>query len=375
MTRLRFNFMLSIDAQAGDQVDDLRDQIEGLGHEFSVSRNRFMPPPWFNLVTEGTSEATPARLAPLNGAGYQLVILLTEQPTLVGAEGLVWNYHTSDIWTSRAEVFLQTARHFCAAWCYAPGAADEIRRFVPRAIDIDLGWGKRFEAPRPEVAPKHDFCFFGATTPRRQQVMDALRKRGRSVDVIPHSSTLQARDARIPHSRVVLDIKQYHWWDLASSVRYSTALLCGRPVVAEARSWRARGDWRRVVEFAPEGFFLETAEAALGDWRRAAESQRSALRAKSDTIAAAIALLPEPRDKPLRIVPEALPIAPAAEPTPTGPPILIDSIRGTNLVAWREFIYAVPQALGAVHVDHINLSRYPSIRCYPDRETARRSIG
>lgn len=69
-----------------------------------------------------------------------------------------------------------------------------------------------------------------------------------------------------------------------------------------------------------------------------------------------------------------MPIAPAAEPTPTGPPILIDSIRGTNLVAWREFIYAVPQALGAVHIDRVNFSRYPSIKIYQDRAAALRGI-
>ena len=377
MGPLKFNFMLSVDAQAGDQVDDLRDQIEGLGHEFVVSRNRLLPPPWFNLIVEGTSEATAARLATLEGAGYQLVILLTEKPTLVSAEGLVWNYHTSDAWMARADVFLKTSHHFCAAWCYAPGAAAEIRRFVPRAADIDLGWGRRFDASRTEVEPKHDFCFFGSPTPRRQQVLDAFRKRGRSVDIIPHSSSLMARDARIPNSRVVLDVKQYHWWDLASSVRYATALLCGRAVVAEERSWHAKGDWRRVIEFAPEGSFAEVAEAVLRDWRAIAESQRAALKRKPDTIAAAIKALPEPRQKPLRFVHEAessKPPPPILVPSHEGAPILIDSLRGTNLVAWREFIYAVPQALGALHVDRINLARYPSIRCFPDQETARRAL-
>jgi hypothetical protein len=91
---VKFNFVLSVDAQAGDQLDDLRDQIEALGHEFTFSRADFKPPPWFNIFGEGTSETTrqPHRVLEMGRAGYQLIALITEQPTRVTGEGLVWNY-------------------------------------------------------------------------------------------------------------------------------------------------------------------------------------------------------------------------------------------------------------------------------------------
>lgn len=289
---MKFSFMLETKAEAGDALDDLRDQLEALGHEFCVSRGEFMPPPWFNVFSEGIHEALPDRLAALAHTGHRLVVLVSEQPTLVSREGLVWNYRPDGEWLRRAEDFVKSAPYFTAAWCYAPDSARVIRQFVPRAADVDLGWGRRYEASRRPVVPTHDFCFFGLLTPRRERAINEFGRRGHSVDVIPHSTPLAARDQRIPNSRVVLDLKQHHWWNhLVSSVRYVTAIGCGRPVVAEARAETAKGAWAEIVRFAGDDDFGRVAVAALAEWESLYQHQLAALKAKPSLLAEAVAIL------------------------------------------------------------------------------------
>lgn len=367
MGRLNFNFMLSVDAQAGDQVDDLRDQIEAHGHIFSTTRSEFMPAPWFNLFSEGTSEAHPSHIADLSRHGYQLIELITEDPTLVTAEGLVWNYQTTDTnWAVRADNFVASAPFLTAAWCYSPGASRLIRRFVSRVADIDMGWGKRFTTGPRYVTPVHDFCFFGGMTTRRERVLRSFETAGYRIDIIPHSSTLAERDARIPHSRVVLDVCQYHWWDLVSSVRYTTALWCGRPVIAEARSLRARGRWDEVVRFAPEARFIETAVDSLGNWQALYADQLAALKKRPDMMAAAIAILPPPAASSSKIMYQP--------PDLKGPPpILVEAGNGMNFVQWRNRIYVIPQSIGVVHLESADLSGLPMIRNFSDIHTAKRA--
>jgi len=390
---MRFSYMLSIDAQAGDQVDDLRDQIEALGHEFAVNRGIFLPPPWFNIFSEGVSEVTnnPRLVQSLAEAGYQMIVLVTEEPTLVTDEGVVWNYRTSDDWIERAECFIESAPYMTAAWCYAPDTAKIIRRFVPRAADIDMVWGKRFKTivpPRTSVArvrgkvmPRYDFCFFGSLTRRRTKTLDQFIHRGHSVDVIPHSTPLAERDRRLPYSRVVLDLKQYPWWDLVSSVRYVTSIGYGRPVVAEARSLRVQGEWARIVRFAPDGGFYDAALEVLDRWEEVHEQQLAALKRKPSRIAEAIAILPKPPDV----------VLPAVQ-TPKGPPKklirvnshtqnvvhsgprarLVESYGGANLVEWGGFIYAVPHRSGRIYLEEIDLGKHPEIMRYSDLSEARR---
>lgn len=369
---MKFSFMLSADAQAGDQLDDLRDQLEDLGHEFAISRGTFLPPPWYNLVCEGVSEATPERTAALALAGYLVVMLVTEKPTLVTAEGLVWNYHTTGAWITRAEQFVASAPHYSAAWCYAPGAAKAIKRFMPRAADVDMGWGKRFLAKRMPARPAFDFCFFGGPTQRRDRVINELRARGRTVDVIPHSSTLHARDGRVPSAKVVLDIKQYAWWDLVSSVRYVTALLCGRPVIAEARPEEAKGDWKDVVDFAGEHDFFQRAEAMLKNWEATYKRQVAALREKPSTMKDALRVLP-PAPKTNGV---ALPYHPSRGMIDinTPAPKLIESLNGMNLVGWKGSVFAIPQQLGTVHIDKVDLLHFPTIRRFSSYQEAEKGL-
>src|SRR5215469_15622697 len=263
-----FNFVLSICAQAGDQVDDMRDQLEAYGHEFRVSRGEFLRPPWINLFVESTDEASPNRIKLLSLEGYRFVALVTEEPTLVTKNGLVWNYQTGDVWLKRAERFVELAPYLRAAWCYAPGAAASLARFCRKAFDIDMAWGRRFLEPKLDPEPHYDFCFFGGLTERRERVISQFVQRGHRVDVIPHVSSLAERDARVPLSRVVLDIKQHEWWSLVSSVRYVTGLLCRRPTVAESRPSAAKARWARVVRFATaDDRFYDEAIRLLSDYR------------------------------------------------------------------------------------------------------------
>lgn len=303
---MKFNLLVEKGVwSGGDQVSDLRDQIESLGHEFTAQYDRFMPPPWFNLFCEGTIGAPSARLAKLHEAGYQTVLLVTEKPTLVTSEGLVWNYHTgsdSDDWARRANEFYASAPYISAAWCYVPQSTEAIRRFIPRVAEIDVAWGSRFLKPK-DIEPRYDFCFFGSATERRIRVMKALSRQGFSVDIIPHASVLDDRDARIPHSKVVLDIKQHHWWDLVSSMRYVVALGQGRPVVAEHRE--IQGEWAKIVRFCKDGEFIANAISMLENWQAEYVRQLAALKAKPDTMAAAIAVLPEPNTE-VKEIPEGL---------------------------------------------------------------------
>ena len=370
---MKFNFVLSVDAQAGDQLDDMRDQIEAHGHEFKVTRGVFAEPPWFNIFTEGVSEASVERVEQLGRAGYQLVILVTEKPTLATSEGLVWNYFTHGGWTGRAEAFVAMAPYLTAAWCYAPGAAKVIRRFVPRAADIDVAWGKRFLSISRPRHPQHDFGFFGGLTPRRERVLNAIASRGHSIDVIPHHTPLVARDARIADSKIILEPKQYHWWDLASPVRYAAALCHGRAVVAEWRPRQAQGRWSRVVRFAPPDAFYETAAAALGRWQDLYRCQVRVLEVLPSLLPRALAVLPAPRTAPLRLVPAVS--GPLPRPHDGGPtPQLLASVKGHNIVGWLGDVYAVPQRIGSVHLDKINLLHYPMIRRFSTYAAAEREL-
>lgn len=391
---MRFSFMLSVDAQAGDQLDDLRDQFEALGHEFVVNRGIFLPPPWFNVFCEGVSEVTnnPRLVQSLAEAGYQMIVLVTEEPTLVSSEGLVWNYRTSDDWMGRADCFVEGAPYMTAAWCYAPDTAKIIKRFVSRAADIDMVWGKRFRPVPPprasavsrvKLKPRYDFCFFGSLTRRRERIINEFIRCGHSVDIIPHATSLADRDRRVPNSRVVLDLKQYAWWDLASSVRYVTSIGYGRPVVAEARSAKAQGDWAPIVRFAKEGEFYGCAVEALGEWESLHARQLAALKRKPSMMAAAVAILPEPPDIVLPTVDtkpkeqKRIRVNAVAQNTVhNGPrPKLLESFGGANLVSWKGFIYAIPHQSRRVHLEEIDLSRHPEIRKYPDLVTARRGVG
>ena len=381
--RLSFNFMLSADAQAGDQVDDLRDQIEAHGHTFAVTRGQFLPPPWYNVFSEGVSEVMrhPDRLHEMARAGYGLIALVTEEPTLVTGEGLVWNYMTTGTWERRAELFVQIAPALTAAWCYVPGAAAVLRRVVKNSSAVDLAWGQRFNRPRPSQVPRFDFCFFGGMTPRREQLLGEIAKRYK-VDVIPHSTTLAKRDERIPHSKIVLDIKQYHWWDLVSSVRYVTALCCGRPVVAEWRSSRARLGWGAAVLFAPLGQLTQIAAAELERGATLYDREVAGLRAMPDTMGTAIGGLPAIPEKPVNVVswPPAAAAAAAAQvvvPVPPGhrpaggPPRLVETQPGMNFVEWRGDIYAIPQRVGKIELDRADISRFPGIKKFRDLVTAK----
>jgi hypothetical protein len=252
-----------------------------------------------------------------------------------------------------------------------------MRRFVRRSADIDMAWGKRFLRRRKDVVPTYDFCFFGGLTARRERVLNEVVRRGFKLDLISHSTSLVARDARISLSRVVLDVKQHHWWDLISSVRYTTALGQGRPVVAEARSAQARADWEGVVRFAQHDRFIETAAHSLLSWERLHEVQAAALRRKPDTLGAAIAMLPPPQASSAHFVPLSLAENFVVYHRPNGHPTvpqLLASIKGFNIVGWLDAVYTVPQRIGSVHLDKIDLLRYPAIRRFSSYAAAEQEI-
>jgi hypothetical protein len=380
---LSFNFVLSIDAQAGDQVDDLRDQIEALGHSFAVTRGEFKPPPTYNLFSDGVSEVMRdiPRMLQMGRSGYQLVTLVTEAPTLVSSEGLAWNYMMTPSWEARAEAFVAMAPALTAAWCYVPGAARVLRRFVRRTADIDMAWGPRFDSFRDTIAPRTDFCFYGGLTWRRQKVIDQIKARGCSVDVIHHSTSLADRDLRLQHSKVVLDIKQYHWWDLCSSARYTTALWHGRPVVAEWRPRAVRASWEEAVRFARHDLFVETAVHALRTWRELYRKQIAAIKKRPDTVKAAIAALPMPgagKGLPAVTLGAASTQPQTAVQAPLRPstfvPRLLDSQPGINYVEWQQWIFAIPHRLGKIEIDKTDLARFPAIKKYANLQAAKQAM-
>lgn len=381
---LRFNFVVAPYAQVGDQVDDLKDQLQEAGQGFTVSRE-FLPPPIFNLYCESAFE--PGYLIELSKAGYQLIVVLTEEPTLVSTEGLVWNYNTIEGWVRRAEDFVRTAPHLIAAWCYVVGSAARISKWV-RAADIDAAYGPRFSRSllRNED-PVNDFCFFGRLTERRARIIEELRCGGHSVDVIPHNSTLVQRDARIPMAKVVLDIKQEHWWQVASGMRYVTALCRGRPVIAEGRDHPSAETWNRVVHFVgPDKGFIVAARAMLQDWKTVWETQEKALRISHPShIPAAIKKLPKPRaaipgiahikrSEQIAIPPSEPLVFPIANGD-VGPPRLVASVRGVNLVRFAGNFWVIPQNLGKVHLERLEERMRPGIRRFATYAEAQEALG
>lgn len=363
---MHFSYCLSAEAPTLDQAEDLRDQLTAAGHEFVITPRELLPPPWVNLFSEFTPEVTLARVRQRAAEGYHLVCLVTEMPTLVTRGGLVWNYHTEPWWLARAELFVDMAPHLTAAWCYVPGAAAQVKRFVPRAAQVDMAYGARFERPRAQREPKHDFCFFGTLTKRRGQIVDTLRRAGFTVDVIPFQ-TLAERDSRVLDAKVVLDLKQFEWWPMVSTSRYVTALQLGRPVAAEHRPLTLSAGWEKVVAFAKDdtdAALLATAAAALADWSGLYRRQLAALRARQVTIAKAVTVLPRIRAMatPTSSLSVSYPQVPMRVMGPTqfyGTPTLLGSMNDVNIVGYRDAVYTVPHAMGTVHLDRESLPRHP----------------
>ena len=55
-------------------------------------------------------------------------------------------------------------------------------------------------------------------------------------------------------------------------------------------------------------------------------------------------------------------------------PFLLNSIRGHNLVQWRNRVYSVPQALGDIEIDKVDLRRFASVKVYSDLVAARQAV-
>jgi hypothetical protein len=75
--------------------------------------------------------------------------------------------------------------------------------------------------------------------------------------------------------------------------------------------------------------------------------------------------------------PAAAVALPAPRPSPppvAGPPTLLSTFRRVNLVGVNGHVFAVPQDLGPIDLDNLDLARYPTIRRYPDVPTAQRAL-
>lgn len=291
---MKFNLVLNTHDYAGDHVDDLRDQIENAGHEFSMTRVEVKQKPWFNLFFEGSAVMPLGRIKTFTN--HKFIVIVTEEPTIVGNK-LVWNKGMSDStqpnFIARAEQFMTLVPHVDAAWCYAQGSATTMKNIIPASAEIELMMGKRFNRELPVTNPNFDFCFFGLLSSHREAMIAHVRKQGFTVDVIPIQSSLAQRDARIPNSRVVLDLKQFEWWELASAARYIAALYMGRPVIAEWRKGIAKDRWDKFVHFAGEFDFIEQAKIVLENWQSEYKRQFANLKNQKSMIEDAIKILPQ----------------------------------------------------------------------------------
>lgn len=337
-----------------DIIDNLKALITDLGHTFS-QQNEFLPPPAINLVFEGFEWTSFTRLLEERRAGKRMVVVVTEIPTRPSEIGFLWSHRIDAYWSERAYAGRVALPLFDAAWCLVAGASKIIGRWVP-SHDIELGYSPQLVRTIPE--PVHDFCFFGSLNARRKAVVDEFCRRGHSVvDVwtlpLPHE-----RDVVLSRAKVAIDIKIFDWWQVVSTSRIQVCLHAGRPIIIEKRGYGCpQQEWSNVAAVEIRDFVGEAA-AMLPRWREIAAEQLEAmrrmdaagrLRSAVDATLDLVRSPPRPCDNVVYDTPQWT----------AGPPRLIKSHKGVNLVAWKQRVYYVPQSIGPIEIDR---TPHPLIR-------------
>jgi hypothetical protein len=373
----------------GDIIAALAAQLSDLGHRH-IRHWGFLPPPAVNLVLEAFDDNSIAELMRQKANGNILVCVATEMATCATKFGILWNYLIEEeYWRERSVKFVEALPQFDAVWCLVSGTAATLKRWHPKAFDIELGYSPRL-MQKTAQEPAYDFAFFGSRSPRREGIIGEFRRAGYSVLTVWDRRAADQRDQILRQARVVLDIRHNEYSPVISTSRIGTALHVGRPVVVEMFGRRTpQRAWLKLIAAAEPDGFLARAMAVLADWQQEHAAQTARFRrltaarclgravkalpricaAKPAAIDELLAALASKESKP---APEAPEPAPSRAPA-TERPRLVGTARKSNLVQWGNRVWVVPQAMGPIDLDKIDLSRLASVRVYSDVLAARQA--
>lgn len=243
-------------------------QLRALGHDAIWDPNDdkyIIGPDCYNILVEGFTE----KVIELIAAGYQkgarFVCLATEEPTPKG-----FNHGLDPEMIKRQEIFPKAMKYFEAILHLVPGqhVTDWYSQWCPTA-PVELGFAQSLIRPgvqqqlyglvRPE--PPYDFGFYGSLSWRRKKLLNKLASKARTgnkaIRLVNDFTTQDQRDAAMSQAKVIIQIRKFDEMGLVSSSRCNTALMLGRPVVAEPHE--LSHPWDTVVHFAKsdEAFYTD----------------------------------------------------------------------------------------------------------------------
>ena len=281
----QFSFFATMHSELGqrsieDVVGIMGRQLIALGHKAVLDpRNAKVETAVFlhgrdgiNVLVEGFTPAWVEVIARARAWGARFIILATEEPTPKG-----FNWGTQKEMIARQEIFPEAAKHCDGILHLVPG--DHVTRwysqFAP-AAQAELGYAPALFRPRgPE--PDYEFGFYGSCTPRRMKILKKLAKItnvAKAVNIVADFKSQEDRDREMRRAKVILQIRKFEELGLVSSSRCNTALMLGRPIVAEQHQHVA--PWNRVIDFSRnmEDFYAR-ALTVKGIWKSVWASQLS----------------------------------------------------------------------------------------------------
>jgi hypothetical protein len=216
-----------------------------------------------NVLLEAfTDEGCIERIAAAHANGARFLYIATEEPTPLG-------FNSGNAWgmIDRMHVFPEAARYADAILHLVPGVTEWYSRFAPSAY-AELGYapGLADDGADDAAEPEYDFGFYGQSTPRREKIFERLCGYGSLLTEYRLELPRRERDAMMRHAKVIVQVRAQDNVEYVSSTRCVTALLLGRPVVAEPHSMRH--GWDEVIHFSDDyDSFCQDARTATYEWR------------------------------------------------------------------------------------------------------------
>jgi hypothetical protein len=225
-------------------------QLRSLGHEciWDPSNSKFLDQSsGINMIVEGFTPGSIAAIAEAHKNGARFICLATEEP--IAGKG--FNHGKEREMVERQAVFPYAMPYFEGILHLVPGqhVTDWYGQFKPAAY-VELGFAQTLFRKNPKIQPTFDFGFYGSITKRRKKILQQLaRKIGttNAVRVMGDFKSQDERDAAMAEARVIVQIRKYDEMGLVSSSRCNTALMIGRPIIAEPHELSK--PWDEVVKF------------------------------------------------------------------------------------------------------------------------------
>lgn len=286
MKHQQFLFWLANHSHAGqrsleDVIMILGCQLQAMGHKavWDKANDKLLSKDsGINIIVEGFTDASIQVMRDYHAQGARFIILATEEPTPRG-----FNHGIDPEMVMRQRRFPEAAVFAEAIWHLVPGqhVTDWYGQFAPTA-PVELGYAAMLMRHAVHQEPEFDFGFYGSMSRRRLQILKRLAKRTnkiKAIRVVNDFATQAERDAAMREAKVILQIRKEEKMGLVSSSRCNTALMLGRPVIAEPHEL-AR-PWSEVVRFSRSlEAFYDDAMLMRAVWRGAYQDQLAKFRQK-----------------------------------------------------------------------------------------------